>query len=318
LHFNEKYEFVKVINIPPVKERTAILQFREKVNSQNVVTVRCLPEKETTQKEIQTLYKVENMRKTLELKTIVTTHGYFIGQDPFKLYNIPEEANKPKYIGTYYYIIMDYIPLNWQNLRENLGEFDAMEVQDMILELFYTIWQARSTFKFYHGDLHPGNIMFIEVSDERTYYINNLKFTCVSNYMPVIIDFEKALFDEKNQTEKLSDIRTIVVTAQQFFTHYQIDESDEFKTLYSTVVGYRNQSDDSRFKPGTIPKLLLEQDFFEGLVEEIKKKSKIEGVEECVSCRVKNAMFVCSKCHVPLCSNVCMQQSYKDFFRCHK
>jgi len=315
--FEDTYEFVRVISIPPVKERTAILLFKEKQPPHTLVTVRCLPDVATTQKEIRTLFKVEKMRKELNLRTIVKTHGYLVGKDPFKLYDkIPKDKAREEYVGMYYYIIMDYLPIAWDKLDQD--SFGLTELTDLTLELLYTIWITRLKYKFHHGDLHPGNIMLVPVTGSRKYRIDNISFECVSDYMPVIIDFEKSLF-EGNQLGKFSDVRLILSSMHDFVQKYQINNTDEFYALYNTVISFDWTMDkDNRFKPEVIPRLLQTQPFFQEAIQVEEPQTKVSRIKTCISCKTQNPKFVCSHCKVFLCSEICMAKSYKDNLTCHK
>lgn len=195
--FSDKYEFEEVLAIPPIHERTVILAFVEK-ETQEDVAVKCMP----NDQQIALMYKIEEMRKRLEGSIgaeMIRLWQYCSIENPFVTYQEEIEQHnkklpKPFVFPTstfnnkneYYAIIMDSVPYSF----EEIGGIQEQDVYAIGFELMYTIWIARQQFRFYHGDLNIGNIMFKEKEPNvREYRVGGKRFTINFPYIPVMIDF---------------------------------------------------------------------------------------------------------------------------------
>jgi thiamine kinase-like enzyme len=306
--FQDKYEYQGVIAHLRHKERTIILRFANKASSAPVA-VRCIPATlKTKETEIETLYKVENMRRKLKLQTIVATHEFVItNRDPFP---------NPSPIQFYYYIVMDYVPLTYKDLEY----VEESLLKSIMIYLLHTLWRARKAFKFYHGDLHAGNIMFISLDKNdprrRLDFVteNGAHFRADTFYLPVIIDFEKSFFDEPDRSEKFSDVHHIVAAIKTIMAHYDIDEEPEFTALYKHVITRDFDASDNRYTYKAIEELMTSFDYFKS--EMVEDSPELKRGKVCVNCGITTTR-VCAKCELSFCSQECSEKRFVSENTCH-
>lgn len=323
--FTALYEFERVLAVPPVLERTLIALFRKRANANEKMVVRFLPDTENTQHEINVLHQVEDMRVKLGLDTIISSHGYMTCKDPFETYRVPERKTlRAPYDGVYFGILMDYVPLTYEDL--NPHNIDEETVIAFTIDLLYTLWVARRDFQFYHGDLHIGNIMFIKLPIidrrvDRTYVVQGHEFNVESIYLPVIIDFEKVIFGQGRPKDKegLSDVRHIMGAMRSVLAHFGKKESPNFKSVYNATLAFDFKDD--RFHPETIANILTTYDLFKDAREELDgdEEPDEKKLKACLNC---NAALVamalqCSACRAEFCSNECAERAWTATRRCH-
>lgn len=276
--FTDEYEFQKVLAIPPSFKRSLILLFKHKKTRKEVV-VKCMQNDD----EVMVLHRVEKMRKSLEGTVgaeFIKSHGYCKLSDPFVVYKyaialyiqekeketkrkikIPNDVYSSSYSPVNYYaIIMDSVPLSFEQLKEEEG-FRPEKALMIGFELLYTLWLARKQFQFFHGDLQASNIMFRDLEKDepktRRYVVGGKTFLVKYKYRVVIIDYEKSIFanlDEKKFKENLSDVRRVVRDIMD--GGLRVDREGAFLNLYD-LVG-RVDWNDSRFTPERIEEILTD------------------------------------------------------------
>lgn len=313
--FSEEYEFNQVLAVPMSFKQSIILMFKQKTSGQDIV-VKCV----TDEVEIDILYYVERMRKALEGSIgaqFIRTFSHCKMEDPFDTYKeqiaefvrdqqeefgktvrLPKKkANVPYYRG----ILMESVPLTFE--EADIGKKEAIMLG---FELLYTLWIARKEFQFRHGDMHKNNVMFKYVEEERQkerkYVVGGKTFVVRWELVPVIIDFEKSIFNNpEGIVENLSDVRRIT----EIMDDADLKREGAFGRLFSRV-----RSDtfvDSRFMPQTIEQILTDP---EGVFSSLLWKG--EGGESatkkmafCIGCGIREATRMCESCRVPVCSQKC-------------
>lgn len=316
--FTQTYVFERLLALPPLNERTAIVLFRNK-QTDELVVVRFVPADDAHEYEIRIIHQVENMRRALQLPTIISLHGYMTCEDPFKTYPLVQKkpaAGKSPYYG----ILMDHVSLKHTDLNADVMTLNG--VIDCTIELLYTLWVARRDFQFYHGDLHIGNIMFRENTELRNYVVNGYEFTVSCEYMPVIIDFEKSIFGQSdNKKEKLSDVRLVMGAMYDLLTHFGHDETREFEEVYNWTLNDEFTRTDSRFRPETIAEILTQRDLFDASREPImEEEPELKRAKDCIQCNARVYNVECSSCGAQFCSAVCAQKAWleaRDSESCH-
>ena len=285
--FSDAYTFQEVISIPKRARGTRrILVFKAVRNDDGYeVAVRCMPstlregDQELAEQQLATLKEIQKMRKQLKLQCIVKLHGYCkINSDPFATY-APQESDLPPLLpGTFYWnVIMDYIPKGYKTLSQKKMNWDMIIV--FLVDLLYTIWQARRHFQFYHGDIHQENIMFLSLGEweqTRTYNIEGMQFKVKAPYLPVLVDFELSRFGG-NKREFHSDVQDIVSALDYIAVkEHKLKALRSYDRLREQVVGIRGfpAFEDSRFTPEKIVQILHTHPLFENL------RTPIQGGEE--------------------------------------
>lgn len=267
--------------------------------------MKCIPKKD----EITISQKVSEMRKALQgsvAAEFIRLYNYcqIESLEPYQEFIEETDGPNPNFKKSYYAIIMQSVPLQFSDA--SFFENDAISLG---FELLYTIWIARKSFQFFHGDLHSGNIMF-KVADkkERRYIVGGKTFLINFKYTPVMIDFEKSLFsnDDPKRSEKFSDVRRITeIMADAFGSKHA--EPESFQALYSKV--RQDSFKDSRFTPNIIEEILTDPNgVFNILIEKDGgggDESKLKKLKYCVGCKVVEAQLMCNMCGVTVCSPNC-------------
>lgn len=323
--FPERFEVDEIINIPLSHTRNMILKCLDDDTSE-YVAIRCLPNIPATHYEIQLLYKIEEMRRTLERSIgaeFVTTFSHCLIEDPFITYKkelddyigATEDVQRkkvlkiPPYTGQgYYAIVMDLI----DNAIEDGIKLNEMDVLCIGFELFYTIWIARRDFRFYHGDLHVGNVLLneTETKQKRKYVVGGSSFLVQLNYIPVIIDFEKSVFDTPERIEFLSDVNRITSLMAELFQKYGIPRGEAFSRLYELVRRPEFKDTDNRFNPQNVENILKGEVFHPLLVGE-QLKSNPKKTKLCIHCNIEKVKWRCDQCGVAICSEACFYETHK-------
>jgi hypothetical protein len=321
--FTDEYEFQKVLAIPPSFKRSLILLFKHKKTRKEVV-VKCMQNDD----EVVVLHRVEKMRKTLEGTVgaeFIRSHGYCKISDPFvspdykyaiALYIQSKEKETKRRIkipeatsDVYYAIIMDSVPLSFEQLKEEEG-FRQEKAIMIGFELLYTLWLARKQFQFFHGDLQASNIMFRDVEEPekktRRYVVGGKTFVVKYKYRVVIIDYEKSIFsnlDDKKFKENLSDVRRVVRDIMD--GELGVDREGAFLNLYD-LVG-REGWNDSRFTPENIEQILTDPQGVFATLEDTQGggESSMKKIKFCIECKTVEATLKCNQCGVPVCSSKC-------------
>lgn len=264
VRFSETYTVERII-YPPNSSRSLILICKKNDDTNYRVAVKMMDNNdETTQKELENCKQVAKMKKHLGLQCIVGLHGYF-RIDDIKSYRSSnsdiEEFWRKEKVSSFLNIMMDYVP-------HTLEETQKKEITEKIavaclIDMFYTIWKARTYYFFYHGDINSGNIMFMRLPENdnrraRRYIMGKMELEVESPYLPILIDFEKSGFgNDPAVTERFSDVRNIV---QAFDSKFK---SALFKILRNDILGVNNRwKDDNRFTPKTILEIIRNYKFF--------------------------------------------------------
>lgn len=282
--------------------------------------------------EVVVLHRVKKMRKALEGTVgaeFIRSHGYCKINDPFVVYKyaialyiqakeketrqkikIPNDVYSSSYSPVNYYaIIMDSVPLSFEQLKEEEG-FRQEKAIMIGFELLYTLWLARKQFQFFHGDLQASNIMFRDLEQDepktRRYVVGGKTFVVKYKYRVVIIDYEKSIFanlDEKKFKENFSDVRRVVRDIMD--GELRVDREGAFLNLYD-LVG-REGWNDSRFTPENIEEILTDpQGVFATLVDpQGGGESNVKKLKFCIECKTVEATLKCNQCGVPVCSKEC-------------
>ena len=317
IFFSETYRFEGLISVPSVHKRVIILKYVRVDGTE--VAVRCLPDGADSEKELRVLHRVEDMRKRLGLACVVRFHGYCNSQDPFQLYDhlLTTQLKWEPHDGPYWNIIMDYVPVAYNQLDEDYMADDDEPVVAFLVDLLYTLWQARVSAQFFHGDLHTKNIMFapLEKGDARRtrhYTVAGMRLTVRAAYLPVMIDFEKSKFGTADPKENMSDVRNTVTAMGHIMEEYSIKWSSEFLALRSHVLSFSFV--DTRFTPDTIVRILHDFALFDGVRDKEAPPKKIKG---CLHCGNVLADQACSQCGALLCSSLCSRTAWRGPEACH-
>src|SRR3990167_3894735 len=249
------------------------------------------------------------MRKRLGLACVVRLHGYCNSQDPFQL---TQQKWEP-----HWNIIMDYVPVAYNQLDEDYMADDDEPVVAFLVDLLYSLWQARVSAQFFHGDLHTKNIMFapLEKGDPRRtrhYAVAGMRFTVRAAYLPIMIDFEKTKFGTADPKENLSDVRNAVIAMGRLMEEYGIKWSSEFLALRWHVLSFSFV--DTRFTPDTIVRILHDFALFDGVRDKEAPPKKIKGFLHCGNALADQA---CSQCGAILCSSLCSRAAWRGPEACH-
>jgi hypothetical protein len=198
---------------------------------------------------------------------------------------------------------------------------------EFVVELLYTIYLARRDFRFYHGDLHPNNIMYRKLPHRdkrivRSFILGGYEFTVASPFVPVMIDFEKSMFGEPGelgrQKEGLSDVRHIIISAGEILKTLGLKETNEYREVRNWVLSAEFNRIDNRFRPETIVELLTTHDLFEFARDELEgdEEPDTKKVKGCMHCNAPLAAVQCISCRATFCSERCADQSWNKI-NCH-
>ena len=88
-------------------------------------------------------------------------------------------------------------------------EFNYREELETVFELLLAVVVLNMS-GIIHGDLHAGNIMYEKVQYKRQYTINGTKFLCISDTIPVVIDFGRSIMGSKLETINSKDANYLV------------------------------------------------------------------------------------------------------------
>lgn len=309
--FADTYVLDRVLAVPPLKERVAIVRFRSIASAgADVVVVRFVPTGRAYQYELEMEQEVERMRALLGLETIIAFRGFFMCPDPFVTYPELKQLKVDDYSDDLYFgVMMEHVPLKYTDLDSELIDEEA--IVGFLVDILYTLWLARRDFQFYHGDLHVGNIMFRPYERNygmREYVVGGHQFTVVSSYLPVMIDFEKSMFGASRKKEGFSDVRNLVTTAREWFKHFGIEEPAGFNDLFGRT---RYMADD-RFRHENIAELLTTHEVFEMLRDEREgdKEPVPKKAKECIQCTQRIVKLQCSACGAEFCSDGCARKAW--------
>lgn len=323
--FHETYRYEGLIAVASLENRVLILRYTRLADGAPIA-VRCVPNGDKADKEMSVLHRVEQMRRRLDLQCVVRLHGYHpTSEDPFVVHEdllTPQQKarlakeDKGAVYDLYWHIIMDYVPVAYTQLPR--AEVQPMVVP-ILVDLLCTLWQARVSDQFFHGDAHIKNIMFqpLGVDDSRRtrrYTVDGMRLTVSAPYLPVLIDFDHSKFGTEDPDEKYSDVRFVVGAMGVLMDQYNIKWPPEYATLRS----YSITLPDSRFTPENIPRILREFPLFAAVREEAGgQEQPLKRIKDCVHCGSALATQQCSRCGVALCSLVCSRAAWRGPKKCH-
>lgn len=314
VRFNDAHVLESVLSVASLSERVAIVKFKKKKANESVV-VRFITSDSAHQRELEMERQVERMRKALGLQdTIIALHGYFVCADPFATYPALQKYRVNAFEGAYLGVIMEHVPLKHTDLDTEL--MDEWSIVSILVDLLYTLWLARRDFQFYHGDLHLGNIMFRPDTrgGVREYVVGGHRITATSEYIPVMIDFEKSIFGvDATKRERFSDVRLVVGAMRDLFTYFGHTEPSEFRALFNLTRDDTFDRNDDRFHPQTIVDILTKQDLFETMREELEGDEEPQTkrlVKGCLQCKQDLVAVQCSVCAAQFCSKRCANKAW--------
>jgi hypothetical protein len=94
------------------------------------------------------------------------------------------------------------------------------DVIRLLFELLYAIYIARKLFKYSHGDIHAGNVMYNYYRKRKTFQIDDREFTFNGRFTPKFIDYGEASFGIDRKSHDLLEIE------QMIYEIWDIDEED--------------------------------------------------------------------------------------------